>query len=167
MNKEEKIARELEKGETLIDLGYFDEGIVRLDSVLEMDPENVDALIFKGTALEQKDQLKDALACFDKSLEILPRNKIAWDYKGYVLYKMKDYSNAADCFRKAIEISNKYTNAYFNLACCYCLLKKKQETLETLKTLFQLSPGSKREAKSEPDLGWIKEDPEFIKLLSE
>ncbi|MHA1311115.1 MAG: tetratricopeptide repeat protein [Candidatus Helarchaeota archaeon] len=165
MNIEEKIARELEKGETLIDLGYLDEALKRLDIVLELDNDNEEAWMFKCAAFERKGDFENALRCIDKVIEISPRNKMAWDYKGFLLYNLKEFENAINCFKKAIEINDKYINAYYNLACCYSLLEKKSDTLNTLKILVQLKPEIKTEIKNEKDFKWLYDEPDFINLV--
>lgn len=165
MKKEEKIRRELEKAETLIDLGYIDTAIERSDIVLKLDPENLDAWIFKGTAYDRKEELEKALECFDKALEISPKNKKCWDYKGFIEYKLKKYEDAIESFKKAIEINDEYENAYYNLACCYSLLRKKKMAFDILKKLFEINPKNKKEIKKEKDFQWLKDDPEFKKLI--
>ncbi|MBD3229927.1 MAG: tetratricopeptide repeat protein [Candidatus Lokiarchaeota archaeon] len=165
MNKEEKIRRELEKAETLIDLGYIETAIERSDIVLELDPENLDAWIFKGTAYDRMNELEKGLGCFKNALKISPRNTKCWDYKGFIEYKLEKYEDSVKSFKKAIEINNEYENAYYNLACCYSILKKKKEALNTLKKLFELNPKNKDEIKREKDFEWLKDDPEFKELI--
>jgi tetratricopeptide (TPR) repeat protein len=166
MNRDEKIRRELEKAETLIDLGYLDTAIERADIVLKMDPDNIEALTFKGTALDMNDKLNEAISCFDRILELESDNEIIWDYKGFILYKLEDYSGAIDCFKKSIAVNHRYDNAYYNLACAYSKLEQKKETLDTLKELLELEPRSKSEIKNEEDFDWLKDDPEFKELLN-
>lgn len=75
------------------------------NEILENQPDNIDALNGKGSALIKLDRFDDAEKCFDESLSIC-ENTAALINKGIILKNKKDYKNAIYYFNKAIEIDS-------------------------------------------------------------
>ena len=73
------------------------------NEILENEPNNIDALNGKGSALIKLNNFDDAEKCFDKSLTI-SENTSALINKGIILKNKKDYQNAIYYFNKAIEM---------------------------------------------------------------
>ena len=58
----------------MFDIGKYQEAIPYYDKVLEIDPNNVNALSFKGLSLNRLGDYIEALKYFDKALIVNPRN---------------------------------------------------------------------------------------------
>lgn len=58
------------------------------DKVLEIDHDNIKALINKGNSLTSIGKYKEAIGCYDKTLEIEPEN-IKADFNKKVILKSK------------------------------------------------------------------------------
>ena len=58
----------------MIDLGNYTQAIQYYDKALAIDPKNVDALNYKGLALDSLGNYTGAIAYFDKVLAIDPKN---------------------------------------------------------------------------------------------
>jgi len=78
-----------------------EEALKIFNEILENEPNNIDALNGKGSALIKLNNFDDAEKCFDKSLTI-SENTSALINKGIILKNKKDYQNAIYYFNKAI-----------------------------------------------------------------
>jgi len=123
---EDKIEQLNQKGKELLD-GKPGEAILYFDKVLEIDPNNVKALINKGVAVASLGEFVDALQYFDKVLEIDPNNIKALNNKGTALIKLsseagpeeiriENLKEALKYFDKALEIDPDYRIAEHNVA---------------------------------------------------
>src|SRR3972149_246677 len=113
------------KGDALTSLGNFDQaavfygrvinidkvyvdsmGILYLDKLLELEPQNVDALFKKGESLAvYYDRLDEAVSYFDKVLEIDPTNVDVLYKKGSALINEENYKDALSNFYQALKIN--------------------------------------------------------------
>ena len=71
------------------------------DEILDEDPNNINAINGKGSALMKLHQNEEALKLFDYSLSI-EENSSAYLNKGIISKKNQDYKNALKCFDKAL-----------------------------------------------------------------
>ncbi len=94
----------MEKGIKAVNDSRYKEAITYFDKILESDPENVQALINKGTTLGFLKKHSDAIYYFDKVLEIEPNNISALYNKGTTLSYLKKYDDALYYFEKVLEI---------------------------------------------------------------
>jgi tetratricopeptide (TPR) repeat protein len=78
----------IDKGNSLIQLGRFDEAIAAFDRALELQPESSRVWARRGLALRRQARYAEALVCYDKSLELSPQYAIAWSGKGIVLERL-------------------------------------------------------------------------------
>lgn len=84
--------------------GNYSESSKYYDIVLEVQPENIDALINKGNlSFFQKNYL-ETLKFLDKAIEINPEHSILWANNAEALEEMGTYNEAITCFEKVIEI---------------------------------------------------------------
>jgi tetratricopeptide (TPR) repeat protein len=60
------------KGWSLNELGYYSQAITYLDKVLEIDPNHIDALVFKSQALSNIGNYTGAKYYSDKAFETDP-----------------------------------------------------------------------------------------------
>ncbi len=74
------------------------------DWLLWLEPENIQALQYKGMVLFQQKQYKEALVLFDKKLKQEPENSQALLYKGKCLIRHKDYTLAEQIFKRANQL---------------------------------------------------------------
>ena len=68
------------------------------DWILWLEPENSQALLYKGMVLFQQRKYKDALVLFDNILRQEPENSQALLYKGMVLFQQRKYKDALVLF---------------------------------------------------------------------
>jgi len=70
-------------------------------------------------------------------------------------------------FEQILKIDKTYTTAYYNIACSYSLLNKKQKALEFLKKAVSLNKEFKGLATKDTDFDNIKNEAEFKKLTNQ
>ena len=117
--KEDEINKLRAKGIEHMVKQEYEESLKCYDKILELEPENVDALgnkasLLKSLALNLKDdsikkeeKLREAVACYDKALKIDPENFECWFSKGDILdFHLHDYKDALLCFEKALEYAD-------------------------------------------------------------
>jgi tetratricopeptide (TPR) repeat protein len=76
------------------------------DSILSIDPHNVEAFFGKGLALSRLGRYDEALTWIDWALSYNLKNAFVWNEKGVALSKLGRNSEAIDAFNHAIEIDS-------------------------------------------------------------
>lgn len=67
----------VEKGQSLMDDGKFDEALGFFEQALFLNQNDPDLWNYKGVALRSLGRYEESMECFNKSLEIDPRDKHA------------------------------------------------------------------------------------------
>jgi len=67
----------LNKGQSLLDAGKFEDALGFYEQALLLDQNNPDLWNQKGVALRSMGRYEESMECFNKSLEIDPRDKKA------------------------------------------------------------------------------------------
>lgn len=67
----------VEKGNSLLNEGKFEDALGYFEQALLLDPNNPELWNHKGIALRSIGRYNEAIECFNKSLEIDPRDKKA------------------------------------------------------------------------------------------
>ena len=67
----------VEKGQSLMDDGKFDDALGFFEQALLLNQNDPDLWNYKGIALRSLGRYEESMDCFNKSLEIEPRDKFA------------------------------------------------------------------------------------------
>lgn len=67
----------VQKGQTLMDEGKFDDALGFFEQALLLNQNDPDLWNNKGVALRSLGRYEESMECFNKSLEIEPRDKFA------------------------------------------------------------------------------------------
>jgi Lipoprotein NlpI, contains TPR repeats len=102
MKSKEKIL--VHKGIDRVKREQFDDALEFFDRVLEMNPENADALNNKGVALYHMNRPTEALKCYDQALSADPENLEALRNKGFVLRSMQRFEEALEAYDLLIAV---------------------------------------------------------------
>ena len=97
----------MEKAMNAVINSQYEKAIKYFDKILESDPDNVKALINKGSALGSLKKPLDAIDNYDKVLEIEPNNIPALNNKGTALANLQQYDEALSYFDKVLHIDPK------------------------------------------------------------
>jgi predicted TPR repeat methyltransferase len=96
-------------------------------SILEVAPDNADALHFSGVLAHQQARSEDAVELIELSLELEPERADWHSNLGIVLQEQLRLDEAIAAYRRAIELDPSHANAYSNLG---VVLRAKGEPAE-------------------------------------
>ncbi|MCA9754132.1 MAG: tetratricopeptide repeat protein [Gemmatimonadetes bacterium] len=95
---------------------FRDSARVALESVIESDPQNVEARVHYGLVLEDLGRLSDAVDQYDQAHEIAPEDPVPLVNKGALLYfNEKKTFEAKEVLMQALALDPDNANAHFNL----------------------------------------------------
>jgi tetratricopeptide (TPR) repeat protein len=142
------------------------------NKAIEINPTYLEAYNNLGNLLaEDETRWNDAEVAYNKAIELDPIYALTYYNLGLLLVKDKNRWNDTElAYNKAIELYPNYADAHFNLACLRSVSlqeKNKDEAFEYLKKAVELDPSCKEDAKTEPDLDFIRDDPRFAEIVGE
>jgi tetratricopeptide (TPR) repeat protein len=105
----------LQQGFAFIKLGQMDKAIHWYRKVLEINPENIEALSNIGGALQTIGKLEEAIAIYQKTVSIKPEFAEAYSNLGSALATQGKLEEAVTSYQKAISIKPDFAEAYSNL----------------------------------------------------
>lgn len=105
-DKAEQLADLLRRAQVLLD-DRPEEALVLFDEILALAPNNVEALVKKGTALEKMRQPQEALECYDRAIAADNSLTIAYLHKGGLCSRMEKYGEAMECYERALHTQEK------------------------------------------------------------
>jgi tetratricopeptide (TPR) repeat protein len=106
------VTKDLQAAQSAYNSNDFSAAIDNADAVLAIDPNNVQALIAKATALAQEGSVTfqeqmygtEAIAVAQQALAIDPQNADAWRIIGYANEIMQNYTAAEAAYEKSLAI---------------------------------------------------------------
>ena len=141
----------LDRGNKYYDKGKFDQAIDFYKRILEIEPENKDALIKIGLSYRQKEEYDTAIQWYDKVLEIDPEDKIAINNIGYALEckantaedsELKDslMDQAIEKYEKSLKIDPAYEIPLVNLTNIFNDREEYDKTIEYFERALKEDP---------------------------
>lgn len=103
----------------LLDAKEFDKAIVSVNSVLQIFPKNIDALISMVNIYLQKGDVVNTEVYINQALAIDAKNKQLYYILGTSYIELKQNDKAAEALAKAIEIDPEYNEALYQLGAHY------------------------------------------------
>ncbi len=114
------------RGRAHEELGKLDEAITDFKSVLEEDPNNVNALMSIGKdAFYRKTDFESALYYFDRAIEHDTENMMAYTFRGKSNQKLGNLKEAMSDFNAAISIDKTSGEPYLSRGALKMALKDK------------------------------------------
>ena len=105
--KSAEMHKHLERGQNLLAADRAEEAIACFDEILAADPNNAEALVKKGTALEKLRQPQEALECYDRAIAANSSLTIAYLHKGGLCSRLEKYGEAMECYERALHTQEK------------------------------------------------------------
>ncbi|MCA9882940.1 MAG: tetratricopeptide repeat protein [Anaerolineae bacterium] len=96
--------------------GDFDGAIDFMNQVLDIEPDNAEALTIRGLARSQIGSLQLAIDDYTFALELVPYRWDILTFRGDAFAELQDYEEANADFLRALSYNPRYTEAYFALA---------------------------------------------------
>ena len=97
----------LEKASKLCEDEDYNQALKYYQNILQIDSNNITAIIDYGVTLQNLGHLKQALKMYDRVLAIQPKNVNAIINKGTILHTLRKYSEAISCYNTALKINKK------------------------------------------------------------
>jgi protein O-mannosyl-transferase len=104
-------------GGSLLRDRQVDEAMAHFQRALEIQPNNVEAIVNLGLAYSQIGRLNEAMAEYRRALELEPNNAETHDKLGGILLRQGQLNEAIGCFQKALELQPDNVSTLVNLGC--------------------------------------------------
>jgi len=122
------------------DAGMTDKAIASLQKMIEMNPQDADAIYNLGYMYVKLEKWDEAIATFNQSLEVRPDFSFAYLQMGFIYTKLKKYNDAVNVYKKLVEIEPKNGDGWMSIGVCYMQLKKFSPAVAPLKKAIEIRP---------------------------
>ncbi|CAN5118382.1 hypothetical protein BH09BAC2_BH09BAC2_17950 [soil metagenome] len=136
---EEKLELLFELADVYDDYEEFDKVYNCLAMILEIDPENDEALYKICFWTDFTGRNEEGIKLHKSILDDFPFNELAWFNLGAAYQGLKLYEKAVDAYQYAIAIDEKFDYAHRNLGDAYLRLHKYKESIEALQKVLELT----------------------------
>ena len=106
-----------------MDYGEYDEAIIFLDKIIELNPYNYSAWYFKGLIYQRKETYEKAVDAYEFCIAIDESNTMGHLGKGNSLMELKDFTGAIASYKLSLDNDETDAEVYCNIAECYESLK--------------------------------------------
>jgi tetratricopeptide (TPR) repeat protein len=107
----ESVSTLMAKGQEFLDSREPDNALACFEEVIRTEPHHAEALVKKGTALEQLKRLEEAIDCYDKAIAANQAMTVAYLHKGAVYNQLERFSEALECYEQALRTQQKPVNS--------------------------------------------------------
>jgi len=111
-----------------------------LGQVLEIEPENFDALRIMGAILGAENNYQQAIDYFNKTIFLNPKYTESYFNKGLALFKLNKLEEAIICYDKAIQLNPNFFQALCGKGIVLNKLNRYHEAIENYNKAIQLKP---------------------------
>lgn len=136
---DEKIELLFELADVYDDYENFDKVFDCLKMVLEMDPNNEEALYKICFWTDFTGRNEEGIRLHQKIIDDYPFNELAWFNLAAAYQGIKLYEKAIDAYQYAIAIDEKFDYALRNMGDAYLRLRKYKEAIEVLQRVLELA----------------------------
>ena len=154
------------QGITELNLGNPKKALSIFNKILELEPDNINALLKKGNILGKFGKYTESILIYDKVLSIESQNILALVNKGLALHYLARYDEAIACFDVVLKTNPNNTIALYNMASSLIKHGKTSEGLKILERTIKIDYSFKYKAKLDIDFQHILLDNNFKKLIS-
>jgi tetratricopeptide (TPR) repeat protein len=113
-----------------------------LVALLELEPENVAALINLGTARYNQRSYSEALELYQRAIAVDPRHPLAQFNAGNTFEELGRYAEAVEAYSHATRLDPRYADAHYNLALAYHRVGEKRKAIPHWSRYMRLDPSS-------------------------
>ena len=143
-----------------------DKALEDFDTAVTLNPEDTYTRLMRGRLLlEKRNEKEKAVTDFNVITSLEKEIKEEGNCKQYALFHLNKNSEAIQWMK---EILDKYPSEgnFYEAACLYALINKKDEALNALKTSFEKGNTNFNHISIDDDLDNIKQTPEYISLYT-
>ncbi len=157
------------KGLSLSILKNYPEAIECYDKALEIQSDNVNALNKKAWDLANHfpSRLQEASETIKKAVGLDPTNINIVHTYGYILDRLQTYKEAIIVYEHIMKQSPAFSNVWYDCARSKIKLDGKniENCISDLQKAIELNPVYREKAKHESDFEFIKNNPEFKRII--
>ncbi|MEK6810208.1 MAG: tetratricopeptide repeat protein, partial [Candidatus Thermoplasmatota archaeon] len=120
--------------------GNVEESVHLLDQVLKFEPENVNALVAKATALRRAGRLDGAVECLDRAIALKPDHGGALLSRGRIFEDRGLLDAALDTYDRLVELGPTDTDAWVAQGNVLVKMGRPEDALRSYKGALKISP---------------------------
>ncbi|WP_298521917.1 lipopolysaccharide assembly protein LapB [uncultured Methanobrevibacter sp.] len=117
---------------------------IAFEELLEIAPDDVNALINMAQILKKKYHYEESLPYLDKALKIDPQNSDAMMFKGEALYYLFRYDEAKDYIDRSFEISTENHYIWYLKGECESHFENHEKAVEYYSKAIEMEPNFER-----------------------
>jgi len=146
-------------------LKEYGKALADFDKALELNPDYINAYYNRGLTYYNQNQFAKAIADFAQVIQRNAKDADAFYYRGESHYQLSEFDKAIADFEQVIGLIPDDAWGHYWLARLYSLKRDRPKALNFLRTAIQYNPEFKDSAPEEPALVFLREMPEFKKLI--
>lgn len=147
-------------------LKEFDKALEDFNTAVRLNPEDAYTRLMRGRLLlEKRNEKEKAIEDFNVIATLEKEIKEDGNCKQYALFHLDKKSEALQWMNNILKQYPSEGN-YYEAACLYALMNKKEEALNALKTSFEKGNTNFNHISIDDDLDNIKRTPEYISLYT-
>lgn len=132
--------------------------------LLKLEPDNVNALTYRYLILQILGRPKEAEPLLARAEKTGRMDKFTYLGMGNTMYSIGKYEEGVQFFEKVTKADPTGVN-FYNLACGYAKLGKKDEAFDNLNKAIDNGFNSKQQFENDADLESLKKDTRFVELV--
>ena len=142
------------------------DAIFYFDKVLSVEPDHMNALVYKGNALGKLGKYDDSIVCYDKVLKNNPNHQIALINKGLAFHYLKNYEQAISFYDKILDKDPQNASVLYHKSCSKALQKNSEDALIILEQAIRIDSEYSIKAATDLDFESLHSDQRFKALTS-
>ena len=150
-------------GNVYDDLGRYDEAVEAYKKAVELDPDDAYPWNGLGNVYYQQGRYEEAIAAYKKAIELDPQRPVPYRSLAGIYRRLGDEEQMAHHLAEARR--RLPPDDHYNRACLEAIAGNKEAALEHLRQALEKNPAMREWARRDPDMEWIREEPEFKKLV--
>lgn len=125
--------------------GMYERALIKMERVLQLQPNHAEALNFIGyTWADRNIRLDEALDYILKANKLKPNNGFIVDSLGWVYFRLGKYDEAASYLKKSLTLQPDDPHIYDHLGDVYRALKKFEKALDVYKQAYEMFDSKKK-----------------------
>jgi choline-sulfatase len=135
-----EVANLMHDGILEVEQGEYQSAILKLERVLQTEPDSAIAYVQLGTAWTRLKDYEKALPILQKAVELKADSGLAQYELGLALYETGSWKEAAPQFEQAVARSPRWADAHFSLAAVYARIDRVPKAMQELDKALALNP---------------------------
>jgi tetratricopeptide (TPR) repeat protein len=105
-----------------------------------LDPQHVETLLIRGSALWRLERRPEALACFDHAVALQPNMLEPWLQRGNVLVQMGQCESSLECYDTALRLNPRRPDCWNNRGVALSKLNRLPEAITSFERALKIQP---------------------------